>query len=162
MWDIFSRCKEVFVALSHTFIQVSETTDVVQKRSDDESWMNGNNIPFGVMGLDEFPRLSFGESFPSSIDEMSVGITDTFLPCRRIVILFLKISQEKEWNTLYTFPGHTPFPICDIVAIVEVITMRLTDGAFNAELRILIVPFIAGKSKSLSLSCGLKWNGLAT
>src|SRR5271170_3832707 len=73
-----------------------------------------------------------------------------------------RISQETELHTLYTLPGHTPFPICDIVAIVEVITTRLTDGAFNAELRILVVPFIAGKSKSLSLSCGLKWNGLAT
>ena len=118
--------------------------------------MDGNNVPFRVVSLDEFPCLSFGECFAGGVDEMSIWIADTFFPCRWIEILFLEISQDIELHTLYTFPGHTPFPICDMVAIVEVITMRLTDGAFNAEFRILVVPFIAGKSKSLSLSWGLK------
>jgi len=124
--------------------------------------MNGDNVPFRVVSFDEFPGLSFGEGFAGGVDEMSIWIADTFLPCRWIEIVFLEISRDGELHTLYTFPGHTPFPICDMVAIVEVITMRLTDGAFNAEFRILVVPFIAGRSKSLSLSCGLKWKGLAT
>ena len=49
-----------------------------------------------------------------------------------------------------------------MVAIVDVMTIRLTVGAFNADPMMLVVPLIAGHNRSLSLSSGLKWNGLAT
>lgn len=52
--------------------------------------------------------------------------------------------------------------MCEMVAIVDVMTTRLTDGAFNADSIMLVVPLIAGHNKSRSLSSGLKWNGLAT
>jgi len=73
---------------------------VVEKRSDDERWVDGNNVPFRVVSFDEFPCLSFGECFAGGIDEMSIWIADTFLPCRWIEILFLEISQANELHTL--------------------------------------------------------------
>jgi hypothetical protein len=46
--------------------------------------------------------------------------------------------------------------------MVEVMTTLFREEAVRADVRILVVPLIAGNSRSLSLSSGLKWNGLAT
>jgi hypothetical protein len=62
--------------------------------------MNSDNIPLRFMLLDELPCFSFSKSFTSSIHEMCIRITNTFFPCRWIVIVFLTMRSASKKHTL--------------------------------------------------------------
>ena len=62
---------------------------MMQKWTNYQGWMNGNDIPFWFVCFDEFPGLTFGKSLARGVYEMGVRIADTFFPRCRIAIIFL-------------------------------------------------------------------------